>query len=139
MSPRLILYPVFTQVLLTIVAYLKLKAAKNKAVRDGTVDAARRGLDEDAWPDYVRRINNNIRNQFEVPVLFYVLAWTLFALNAVGFVALVLAWLFVASRIAHAYVHIGSNDVRARRRSFMIGGMTIIALGIVALCALLSE
>ena len=137
MSARLIFYPVLVQVLLTIAVYLKLNAAKRKAVREGTVDDARRALDEDAWPDSVRKINNNIRNQFEVPVLFYVLALILFALNAVGVVALSLAWLFVATRMVHAWVHTGSNYVPLRRRVFMAGCASIVALSVTALYALL--
>ena len=138
MPARLILYPVLAQILLTVAVYLKLNAAKRDAVRRGAVDEARRALDEDAWPDSVRKINNNIRNQFEVPVLFYVLALSLFALNAVGAVALGLAWLFVATRIVHAYVHTGSNHVPVRRRAFMAGCATIVALAVTALYALLS-
>jgi hypothetical protein len=138
MNSRLILYPVVVQILLTIAVYLKLNAAKRKAVRDGAVDEARRALDEDAWPDSVRKVNNNVRNQFEAPVLFYVLALMLFALNAVGAVALTLAWLFAASRIVHAYVHTGTNYVPARRNAFMIGCAAIAALATTALYALLS-
>jgi len=138
MSARAILYPVVLQILLTIAVYVKLNMAKRQAVRDGTVDEARRALDEDAWPDSVRKVNNNIRNQFEVPVLFYVLALMLFALNRVDSFALVLSWLFVTSRVAHAYVHTGSNYVPLRRRVFMAGCALIVALTGTALYALLS-
>jgi hypothetical protein len=130
MPARLILYPVLVQVLLTMAVYVLLNMAKRKAVGRGEVDEARRALDEDAWPDSVRKINNNIRNQFEVPVLFYVLALTLVAINAVNIVALVLAWLFVLSRIAHVYIHVGSNYVPVRRRVFMAGCIAIVALAV---------
>ena len=42
-------------------------------------------------------------------------------INAAGTVAVVLAWLFVVSRYAHAYVHVGSNYVPVRMRLFMVG------------------
>jgi hypothetical protein len=136
---RLILYPVLVQVLLTIAVYVKLNAAKRKAVLRGDVDEARRALDEDAWPDSVRKINNNIRNQFEVPVLFYVLVFALLELNAVGYTSVVVAWLFVLSRIAHAYVHTGSNYVPLRRRIFMFGCGMIAVLTLVAVSALIAQ
>jgi hypothetical protein len=134
---RLIFYPVLVQVLLTMAIYIKLNAAKRKAASRGEVDEARRALDDDAWPDSVRKINNNIRNQFEVPVLFYVLAFTLAGLNAVSYTSLVVAWLFVLSRITHAYVHTGSNYVPLRRRIFMFGCGMIVVLALVALGALI--
>jgi hypothetical protein len=136
---RLILYPVLVQVMLTMAVYVKLNAAKRKAVSHGEVDEARRALDEDAWPDKVRKINNNIRNQFEVPVLFYVLVFALVGLNAVSYTSVVIAWLFALSRIAHAYVHTGSNYVPLRRRIFMFGCGTIILLALVVVCALIAQ
>ena len=128
MPAHLILYPVLVQILLTMCMYVLLNVAKRKALRRGEVDEARRALDEGAWPDSVRKINNNIRNQFEVPVLFYVLALTLVVVNAVNFATLVLAWLFVASRVAHAYIHVGANYVPLRRRVFMAGCVIVIVL-----------
>lgn len=137
MSAHLILYPVLVQILLTIGVYIKLRAAKNRAISEWTVDETRRALYEDAWPESVRKINNNIRNQFEAPVLFYVLALMLFALNAVGAVSLALAWIFVSSRIVHVYVHVGSNKIPPRRRAFLIGCIMILALAISVLDTLL--
>jgi len=139
MPSRLILYPVLVQIFLTIAVYIKLNAAKRKAASSGEVDEDRRALDEDAWPDSVRKINNNIRNQFEVPVLFYVLAFALLALNAVGYLTLAVAWLFVLSRIAHAYVHTGSNYLPLRQRIFMFGCGAIIVLALLTAGALIGQ
>jgi len=139
MPSRLILYPVLVQIFLTIAVYIKLNAAKRKAASSGEVDEDRRALDEDAWPDSVRKINNNIRNHFEVPVLFYVLAFALLALNAVGYLTLAVAWLFVLSRIAHAYVHTGSNYLPLRRRIFMFGCGAIIVLALLTAGALIGQ
>jgi hypothetical protein len=138
MRSQLILFPVLVQVLLTIAVYVRLNMAKLAASRRGEVDLARRALDEDAWPDSVRKINNNIRNQFEVPVLFYVLALALLALNAAGTASIILAWLFVLSRVAHAYVHTGSNYVPLRRRLFMFGCAIIATLAFLTGYALLA-
>ena len=138
MSPRLIFFPVVVQILLTMTVYVLLNFAKLKAVRGGEVDQARRALDEDAWPDSVRKVNNNIRNQFEVPVLFYALALMLFALNAIGAAALTVAWLFVLSRIVHAYIHVGTNYVPYRRKAFMFGCVMIVLLAGLTVYALIA-
>lgn len=46
--------------------------------------------------------------------------------------AVVLAWLFIASRYAHAYVHLGSNYVPLRMRLFIIGFVVLLAMLLVA-------
>jgi len=137
-NDRMILLPVLIQVALTMVVYVLLNAAKARALRRGEVDLARRGLHDDAWPDSVNKINNNIRNQFEVPVLFYVLSFALLALNAVTTPAIVAAWLFALSRVVHAYVHIGPNHVPTRRKLFVFGCLMIVALACMAVFALVA-
>jgi hypothetical protein len=128
MSNNIILLPVLAQVLLTIVVYGALVVAKAKAMRAGLVDLDRRALHDDAWPESVMKINNNIRNQFEVPVLFYVLTVILWKLGQTGVLVQSLAWLFVASRIIHATIHIGSNYIPARRKVFMFGCVVVLAM-----------
>lgn len=130
--PATIFLPVLAQVLLTLVLYVALQRAKRRALRAGEVDQARRALDDDAWPDAVRQVNNSIRNQFELPVLFYVLCFMLWALQATGLAVQLLAWAFVASRVAHAWVHTHSNRVPLRRRLFTLGVLLVLALACLA-------
>ncbi len=139
MTNDIILLPALAQILLTIAVYGVLAVAKARAVRGGLVDLDRRALHDDAWPDSVIKINNNIRNQFEVPVLFYVLTIVLWQLNETGVVAQLLAWLFVLSRFLHAWIHTGSNYVPARRRVFMFGCVVVLAMTAVALRAVLAS
>ena len=128
MTRDLIFWPVLAQILLTLVVYVALIKRKIAAIRAGTVDRARLALHDDAWPEDVMQINNNIRNQFELPVLFYVLAAALWALHAVHAVALGVASLFVLSRIVHTWIHISSNEVPARRRAFTVGWWLLVAM-----------
>ena len=139
MPDNLILLPALAQILLTILVYSALAVAKSRALKSGVVHPARRGLHDDAWPDSVLQINNNIRNQFEVPVLFYVLTIILWQLHVTGVLAQSLAWLFVASRYVHAYIHTGSNYVPARRRVFMFGCVVVLAMAGLALRAVLAS
>ena len=130
MNRDLIFLPILVQVLLTLATYVLLIKAKIRAMKAGEVDMARRALFDDAWPESVMKINNNIRNQFEVPVLLYVLAFALWALEAVAWPALAAAWLFAISRIVHAWVHIGTNYVPNRRRAFTIGWWIVFAMAL---------
>jgi hypothetical protein len=128
MTSNLIFLPLLAQVLLTLVVYAALAIAKSRAIKGGLVDLDRRALHDDAWPDSVMKISNNIRNQFELPVLFYALTIILWQLKETGVVAQSLAWLFVASRIVHASIHTGSNYVPIRRGVFMFGCAVVLAM-----------
>jgi hypothetical protein len=92
------------------------------------IDRQQAALDNKAWPEDVVKVSNNIANQFETPVLFYVLCLVIYSLDAAGVVGTVLAWLFVLSRCAHAYVHVGSNVVPMRLRFFLFGCAVLLAM-----------
>lgn len=133
MQDKHILLAVLAQIILTFIAYMKLLVAKKGAEKRGEVDEARRALHPDAWPESVQKVNNNIRNQFEVPVLFYILVLMLYQLKAVDLLAHIGAWTFVASRYGHAFIHLGSNYVPMRRRFFMLTWVsTLFLIGLVA-------
>lgn len=128
MNANQIFLPVLAQILLTLAVYVYLGVAKAKALKLGQVDLERRALHGDAWPDYVQQVSNNIRNQFETPVLFYVLVFVLWGLQAVDAWALGAAWGFALCRLAHAYVHLGSNFVPMRRRIFTVSCLLLVAM-----------
>ena len=128
MENDLIFSPVIVQVALTLWLYIALAIAKSRAVKRGEVNEERRALHDDAWPDSVLQINNNIRNQFEVPVLFYVLIGIVWGIDAVNIYIHIAAWMFVISRIIHMAVHTGSNYVPLRRKVFMFGCFILIGL-----------
>ncbi len=128
MNSSHIIWPILAQIFLTLIMIIMLGMRKAKAVKAGEVNRQQAALNNRVWPEDVVKVSNNIANQFEVPVLFYVLCLALFSIDAAGMVALVLAWLFVLSRFAHAYVHIGSNYVPMRFRLFLVGCLVLIAI-----------
>src|SRR4249919_2313128 len=136
MARNLLFLPVLAQIVLTLAVYVYLGVAKGKALKLGQVDLARRALHEDAWPDYVRLVSNNIRNQFETPVLFFVLVFILWGLQAVNAISLTLAGGYFLARLAHAYVHLGSNFVPLRRKIFTISCLLLVGMILTAAVAL---
>ncbi len=128
MENNYIFIPVIIQVALTLWLYIYLAIVKIRAVKLGQVNEERRALHDDAWPNSVIQVNNCIRNQFEVPILFYVLTIILWSIGAISIYVHALAWIFVLSRIVHAIVHTGSNYVPLRRRVFMLGCFILIGL-----------
>jgi hypothetical protein len=125
-----ILYPVFVQVLLVLVVAGSMGIARGRAVRGmdrqrGNPDLAQGKV---AWPDDAAKRAANYSNQFELPVLFYaVVAFALIA-KAADLLMVVLAWLFVLSRIVHAAIHIGPNKVRWRLPAFGLGIVVIAVM-----------
>ncbi|MDX1451745.1 MAG: MAPEG family protein [Oleiphilaceae bacterium] len=137
MEHNLIFYPVVAQIILTFVMYARLPVLKKLALEKGEVDLERRALHNDAWPDYVLKVSNNVQNQFESPVLFYALAFMLWALETVTFPALVLAWAYVSLRIVHMLVHTGANVVPVRKNVFIVSVLMLMGLCALVIHALL--
>ncbi len=132
MHPNHILWPVLAQVLLTIIMYVVLALRKARAVRSGNVNRQAIALDNKAWPVDVIKVSNNVANQFESPVLFYVICLVLFSLNGVSVVVLALAWVYVLSRYVHAYVHVNANSVRVRFSVFLLSMAVLVMLVVAA-------
>ena len=132
MNLNSILLPVLIQLSLTLVMFLILGVRKTQAIKAGNVDRTKTALNNTAWPEEVVKVSNNIANQFQTPVIFYMLAITFYITNTVDTLVLVLAWVYVVSRLAHGYVHIGSNFVPARFKIFTISVLTLIIMTVVA-------
>jgi hypothetical protein len=130
MKDTLVFLPIFIQLALTLWLYIYLAMAKSKASKHGLVNESRRALHDDAWPDSVLQINNCIRNQFEVPILFYIVTILIWLMGSVNIFVHVLAWIFVITRIVHATIHVTSNYVPLRRKVFMIGCLVLMAMTI---------
>jgi len=130
MQNSFILWPVFVQIMLTLVVFLIMGKRKSAAIKAGGVDRRKAALDNSAWPETVVKTSNNIQNQFQTPVLFYVLCLSFISINAVNIAAVALAWAYVLSRLIHAYVHIGSNYVPLRFRMFLFGTLILIIMTI---------
>lgn len=138
MDPKQIFWPVLVQILLTIVGFMLMGVQKAKAVKANDVDMTKTALNNDAWPEYVMKVTNNVRNQFQVPLLFYVLCFVFYSINAVTTTVLYLAWAFVITRIIHAYIHMSSNYVPARFRVFTLGFVILVVMAIFAAEALMA-
>lgn len=140
MSQVDIMYPVFVQVLLTVSVYGLLAVARARAVRSmdrqrGNPDLA---MGRVSWPDDAVKRSNNQRNQFELPVLFYAVVGFALILKGADTLMIVLAWLFVLTRILHAAIHIGPNKVRWRSPAFALGLLIVAVMWIKLLLHVLS-
>src|SRR5687767_14965094 len=123
MKPTTILLPVLVQVLLTLAVLVAMGPARSRSLRENgetlADDAVRLG--RNAWSEQATKIANNYRNQFELPVLFYVVAVSALVTSAVDIAMVTLAWVFAISRVVHAVIQIGPNVIAWRGAAFLVG------------------
>ena len=127
----------FAQVLLTFWAIARMEWARVVVIRSGALEMSDIALDSRAWPEHIQKLQANTSNQFETPILFFVgIAIALGAGAATPAVAL-FAWLYVASRLAHRRIHVGSNNVAQRFRAYLMGMFALIAMWVALMASVL--
>ncbi|MGB3540335.1 MAG: MAPEG family protein [Mesorhizobium sp.] len=127
MNPTAIFWPMIAHVGLVCVIYVLLAVRRRHAVLSGAVKP-NHFQSRANEPQESASVAANLMNQFELPVFFHVVCLALFATNGVSYVAVMLAWLFVVLRYAHAFVHVTSNDLRYRSPAFAAGFVVLVAL-----------
>jgi hypothetical protein len=127
MSIQAVLLPLFVQVVLTFALLFWMAYRRTAAFRRGAVKAGDIALREPNWPPEATQIANAFHNQLEVPVLFYVLTILALITRHADLVFVVMAWIFVALRLGHAFVHTTDNYV-GRRGPIYILGVIVLAL-----------
>ena len=130
MSYPMILAPLFVQVLLTLAIAFMLGGSRFTAAKRGDVNGPV-SLREANWPAYVRKIEYNYQNQFELPVLFYVLTILSMMTRRADLFFVLMAWVFVALRVLHAIVHVTNNNVRVRGPLFISGAIVLTIMWVV--------
>ena len=76
-------------------------------------------------PEQINNPANNLKNLFEMPVLFYALCLYLLLTQTVDTTYAIAAWLFVAFRVLHSIVQCTSNHVMTRFRLYMIASLAL--------------
>ncbi|MCX7555739.1 MAPEG family protein [Xanthomonadaceae bacterium JHOS43] len=74
------------------------------------------------------RASDNFRNLFELPVLFYAAVLLAIQLGVDDSASLILAWCFVAGRVAHSVVHCTYNRVMHRFATYALSTLCLWAL-----------
>ena len=105
MSVQMVLLPVFVQVGLTF--FLLLWAARERNEK---------------------RNDDRFADEFGLPVLFYVLIAIAFPLRRTDLIIVMLSWVFVVTRFAHAGILAASNDSRNRSLAWYAGVLVLLAM-----------
>jgi hypothetical protein len=125
-----IVYPLLVQVALTFglvswLGILRTQALKKREIRAEDID-----LGQPNWPQKTTQVANCFRNQFETPALFYVLVLLVLNLRMSDILLVTLAWIFVLTRLVHAYIHTTSNVLRVRGGIYAAGVSVLVIMWI---------
>lgn len=127
MSFNALLAPLFVQIALTLGLIFWGGILRVRSIRAGAVQTHDIALRQPGWPVQATKVMNAYENQLQLPLLYYVLiVLVLVVAPATPFMVL-LSWLFVATRLAHALIHVTTNNV-PRRFFVFLAGVVILTL-----------
>ena len=124
------LAPVLALVAWTFVMWVWMYATRIPAMQKAKIDVtelARTGRKLELPPE-VARVADNYNHLHEQPTIFYALALATQLAGAADGVAVGLAWIYVASRIAHSLVQATVNVIPVRFAIFALGSFALMAL-----------
>jgi hypothetical protein len=128
MSVQMVLLPVFVLIGLTFALLLGMVGARRSALVSKETKIKDIALGQQNWPVRATQIGNCYRNQFELPVLFYILIAIALPLRHVDLVIVMLSWVFVVARFVHAGVFVTSNDLNRRSLAWFAGVLVLFAM-----------
>lgn len=131
MSIPMILAPLFVQVALTFALLLWMAFSRAAALKQRQTKLADIALGQPNWPARAQQISNCYNNQFQLPMLFYVLTILAMMTRHADFLFVAMAWIFVLTRIVHAYIHTGTNFVRHRFNAFAAGVFILLIMWVI--------
>jgi hypothetical protein len=131
MSIQMILLPLVVQVALTFALMLGMMYRRSSSLLRGETRIEDIAMREPNWPKQATLFAYAFGNQFELPVLFYVLTILAIITRQADLLFVLLAWVFVVLRIFQALVHVTSNNVRFRGAWYGAGALVLLIMWII--------
>jgi len=130
MSAQMVLLPVFVLVGLTFGLLLWMAGARRQALVGGETRVRDVALGQPNWPTRATQVGNSFKNQFELPLLFYILIALALPLRHADLFIVLMSWVFVITRFAHAGIFVTSNDMKQRSLAWFAGVLVLFAMWI---------
>jgi hypothetical protein len=124
----MVLLPVFVLIGLTFALLFGMATVRTRALTGGETKMKDVALGEPNWPTRAAQIGNCFSNQFEIPLLFYILIAIALPLRRADLVIVLLSWVFVVTRFVHASIFVTSNDLRQRGPAWFAGVLVLFAM-----------
>jgi hypothetical protein len=128
MSVESVLLPVFAEIVLIFVLMILMGRVRLAALNAGEARLQDVALGQPNWPERAIKAANAFNNQFQLPVLFFVLVGFALATRKADLLFVVMSWIFVLLRYAHAFIHAGANDVKLRFYLYLAGALVLMAM-----------
>jgi hypothetical protein len=128
MSVQSVLLPVFVLIGLTFALLFWMALSRRTALVSRETKIRDIALGQPNWPERATQIGNCFKNQFELPVLFYVLIALALPIRHADLVIVILSWVFVVTRFVHAGIFVSSNDLGPRSNAWLAGALVLLAM-----------
>lgn len=128
MTVPTVLLPVFVLIGLTFALMLWMAGARRNALVSRETTVKDIVLGQPNWPVRATQVGNCFRNQFELPVLFYILIALALPLRHADYLIVVLSWVFVLTRFVHAGIFVSSNDLNRRSLAWFAGVVVLFIM-----------
>jgi hypothetical protein len=141
MQQTAIFAPFFAMILLTIVVWFYMYSRRIPFLQRSKVDLNRLTAAEFASmsPAAVSNPSDNLKNLFEIPVIFYALTLYLYVTNGVDPTYVAAAWIFVIFRALHSAVHCTINIVLLRFALYCVSALALWFIAFRAAYSLLAR
>src|SRR6201994_4713017 len=130
MSVQMVLLPVFVLIGLSFALLLWMAGARRGALVGGETKIRDIALGQPNWPARATQIGNCFKNQFELPLLFYILIALALPLRHADLFIVLMSWVFVVTRFAHAGIFVTSSDLGRRSSVWLAGVLVLLAMWI---------
>jgi hypothetical protein len=128
MSVQFVLLPLFVEVMLTFGVMFGMMYFRTTSLLQGETRFENIALREPNWPVRASQFAYAFSNQFELPVLFYVLTILEIVTRHADILFVALAWTFVVTRALRTVVHVTNNDVRLRGAFYGVGAIILVIM-----------
>ena len=124
-----IILPAIALVLLTAIVWVRLYVDRIGEIRQRRINPQSLATSASAGQALQRvQASDNFKNLFEVPVLFYALCALLAAAQNVSAFFVVGAWVYVALRCIHSFIHLTYNRVMHRFTVYVLSTVVLFIL-----------
>ena len=124
-----IVLPAIALVLLTAIVWVRLYVVRIGEIRRRRIDPQSLATSASAAQALQRvQASDNFKNLFEVPVLFYALCAVLASAQNVSVFFVVGAWVYVALRYIHSFIHLTYNRVMHRFVVYVLSTVVLLTL-----------
>ena len=114
-----LVFPMFAMFALTALVLVLLFRSRVRAIRERAVKQSYfKVYQGEVEPEYAAKRSRHFSNLFEAPTLFYAVCLAAMVTQQADRALEVLAWLYVTARVAHSFIHLGTNEIVPRLSAY---------------------